>query len=372
MRKIIIIFLAIWGVAGLRGIRAQEEDVPFAVEERMEAVVEKIMEEKEVEVMGIRQIYQEVQLLVTSGSEEGERITIINGDIPLADSKVFRLKDRVIVSKQRGLEGEAIYNVVDYLRTESMTYLFLLFIGLTLIVTRWKGVASLVSMALTFGVVVGIMLPKISEGSNPVAVAILGAGLIIPITFYLSHGINRKTTVAIGSTLISLLITGSLSIWFMNWGKLSGISSEEAALLFSMKPGILSMRGLLLAGIVIGSLGILDDITVAQAAVVEQLKLNSEKIKFGQLYQAAMKVGRDHIASMVNTLVLVYAGASLPLMLLFVDSTRPFREIINYEFMAEEVVRTLAGSIGLILAVPITTLMAAWAFKHTEATRRAE
>jgi len=196
-----------------------------------------------------------------------------------------------------------------------------------------------------------------------VGTATLGSLLIIPLTFYLSHGFNKKTTVAVFGTLISLVLTGLLAKYFVGWARLTGFASEEAGFLQVMRPGLVSMKGLVLAGIIIGVLGVLDDITIAQAAVVEQLRQTDPNLAPEDLFWRAMRVGQDHIASMVNTLVLVYAGAALPLLLLFVDTSSPFREIINHEAIAEEIIRTLVGSIGLIAAVPITTFLAVWLFR---------
>jgi len=181
---------------------------------------------------------------------------------------------------------------------------------------------------------------------------------IIPITFYLSHGFNKKTTVAVGGTVIALIITGILAGIFVEAAKLTGFASEEAGFLQVAKQGLVNIKGLLLAGIIIGVLGVLDDVTVSQSAIVFQLKQANAKIKAGELYKRAMDVGKDHISSMVNTLVLVYTGAALPLLLLFIDNPHPFSEVVNYEIIADEIVRTLVGSIGLVLAVPITTLIA--------------
>jgi len=183
---------------------------------------------------------------------------------------------------------------------------------------------------------------------------------IIPATFFLSHGFNKKTWIAIGGTLIALIITGVLADIFVEGAKLTGFASEEAGFLQAHKLGLINIKGLLLAGIIIGVLGVLDDITVSQSAIVQQLKEANSKLKAGELYKKAMSVGKDHIASMVNTLILVYTGAALPLLLLFIDNPHPFSDIINYEIIADEVVRTLVGSIGLMLAVPITTFIAAF------------
>lgn len=154
---------------------------------------------------------------------------------------------------------------------------------------------------------------------------------------------------------------------FISLGRLTGLSSEEAGMLLVQRSGNFDMKGLLLCGIIIGALGVLDDITISQASIVNELIKGSEKPKGSVIYKQAMNVGRDHISSMVNTLVLAYAGASLPLLLIFVDNPHPFSEIINYEFLAEEIIRTLVGSIGLILAVPITTLIAVnWIRKNKD------
>ena len=207
------------------------------------------------------------------------------------------------------------------------------------------------------------ILPQISAGHDPIFIAILASLFIIPVTFYLSHGLSRKTTTAVAGTFIALIITGILATIFVNVTRLTGFSSEEAGFLQAEKGGLVNIKGLLLAGIIVSVLGILDDITVSQASVVHQLKKLSPNLTLMQLYSKAMEVGRDHIASVVNTLVLVYAGAAMPLFLLFIDSSRPFGQVINHELIAEEIIRTLVASIGLILAVPITTFLTAYFIK---------
>ncbi len=248
---------------------------------------------------------------------------------------------------------------MDFVRTDSLVLLTIIFVAVTLLVARWKGLASVVSMALTFLLIMVFVLPKLADGVNPVLIALVASALIIPVTFYLSHGVNKKTTAAILASWITLLFTGFLAYIFINLGKLSGTASDEAATLSTFLHGTVNMKGLLLAGFIIGTLGILDDITISQAAIVEALA-KTTKHKLGHLYSKGMEVGRDHISSNVNTLILVYAGTSLPLMLIFIDNPHPFSEVVNYEFIAEAIIRTLVGSIGLVIAVPVTTLIAAW------------
>ena len=335
-----------------------------------ETRVTKVIEDKTIEIDGVKQPDQKLELTITRGDLKDRKIIVENGNIPVANVVRYKLNDRLMVNRQKDPTGRDVFNIVDFIRTDTIYLLLIIFIAATILIAQLKGVLSLLSVGVTFGIIFWIILPQLSAGTNPVVVAIIGSILIIPITFYLSHGLNKKTSVAIGGTLISLIVTGILASLFINIGKLNGFSSEEAGLLATIKQGAINMKGLLLAGIVIGAVGVLDDITISQAAIVEQLSQANEKLKFRELYNRAMKIGRDHITSMVNTLILVYAGASLPLLLIFIDNPHPISEIINLEFIAEEITRTLVGSIGLILAVPITTLIACVVFKKLKIHKR--
>jgi len=330
-------------------------------EESLEATIKNILEEKQVKPMGSEnlQLYQKLELLVTKGSLKDKKIVVENGNLPIANNLKYKVNDKVIVTLSKDFEGKDIFYITDYIRRGSLIWLLLIFIAFTVIVAKWRGITSLIGMGISFLVIFLFILPKILSGSNPVEIAILGSIVIIPVNFFLSHGFNKKTTVAITGTLIALIATGFLANIFVEVSKLTGFASEDAGFLQATKQGVINMKGLLLAGIIIGALGVLDDITISQSAIVFQLKKANEKLKFDELYERAMNVGQDHVSSMVNTLILVYAGASLPLLLLFVNNPHPFSEIINYEIIATEVVRTLVGSIGLILAVPITTIIAA-------------
>lgn len=329
-------------------------------EERLEAVVSEIVEEKQIEANGREQLYQKLKLLVTKGSLKGKDIVVENGNIPLANVFKYGIGDKLIVSISKNFENKDVYYIADYVRRDSLYWLFGLFVGLTLLIGGKRGLSAIVGMVYSFFIIFSFLLPQISAGRDPIFIAIIASLLIIPVTFYLSHGLNKKTTVAIVGTAISLIITGILANVSVDAAKLTGFASEEAGFIEAQNPGIINVRGLLLAGIIIGALGVLDDITISQAAVVYQLKRAAKSLVPGQLFSRAMDVGRDHIASVVNTLVLVYTGAALPLLLLFINSPIPFSEVINYEILAEEIVRTLVASIGLILAVPITTILAAF------------
>jgi len=350
----IFIFLLFLIAIPTSSIHAQEQG------ETLEAAIINILEEKEIEFefSEEKQLYQKLELLVTKGSLKDSKIIVENGNLPITNLRKYQVNDKVIVIYSQDFEGNDFFYIADYIRRDSLFWLFVIFVILVAIVAKWRGITSLLGMGASFFVIFKFILPKILAGSDPIQIAIIGSLFIVPFTFYLSHGFNKKTSIAIAGTAISLIITGILANIFVNAAKLTGFASEEAGFLQVAGQGAINIKGLLLAGIIIGVLGILDDITIAQSAIVIQLKKANPKLKFKQLYQRAMDVGQDHISSMVNTLILIYTGAALPLLLLFINNPHPFLEIINYEIIADEIVRTLVGSIGLILAVPITTLIA--------------
>jgi len=346
---------------------AQDEYQPteLAQEETLEAIVTGVLEEREItsELGGENQLYQKLELLVTKGSLKDKKIITESGGMPTVNLQRYKVGDRLVMSLSSDLEGNDVFYISDYVRRNSLLRLFLIFVVLAIVVGKWWGLASIIGMGFSFLIIFKFVLPRLLAGADPIVTAVVGSLFIIPITFYLSHGLNKKTSVAIVGTIISLIITGILAGIFVDAAKLTGFASEEAGFLQVARQGTIDIKGLLLAGIIIGTLGILDDVTVSQSSIVNQLKEADKTLSFGELYRRAMKVGQDHISSMVNTLVLVYTGAALPLLLLFIDNPRPFSEVVNYEIIADEIVRTLVGSIGLILAVPITTLIAALSLK---------
>ncbi|MCX8008808.1 MAG: YibE/F family protein, partial [Patescibacteria group bacterium] len=336
---------------------AQNNTVYHPQEEKLESVVTKILEEREVKHQNTTRIQQIIEVLVTKGSKKGTSMIIGSNDIPLVNDRRYTIGDRLLISATKDVNNQDIFFVVDYIRRDILFVLFGIFVFLTFFIGRIHGVLSLIGMIYSFFIIFSFILPQIHAGKNPIWIAVMGSMAIIPVTFYLSHGFNKKTTLALISTLISVCITGALAAIFLELGKLSGFSSEEAGFLESIHPGKINIQGLLLAGILISVLGILDDVTVSQASIVAQLKETAPYLSHTELYRRAMNVGRDHIASVVNTLILVYTGASLPLLILFIDNPAPFSEVINYEIIAQEIIQTLVSSIGLILSVPITTAL---------------
>lgn len=362
MKKFFSLFITLIIILGIiitPETRAQEDIFDYQ-EETIEGKVTQILGERQITstVEGESHLFQNLEIFVTKGSLKSNTIPVESGDVFTGTTPKYKVGDNVIIQYTKTAEGVENFLITDYVRRNTLLLLFIFFVVVTIIIGKCQGLSSLIGMAISFLVIFKFVLPRIYVGSDPVQTAILGSIMIIPFTFLMSHGINKKTGIAIIGTLISLVFTGVLASIFVNASKLSGFASEEAGFLYSFMPGIINIKGLLLAGIIIGVLGVLDDITVSQSAIVEQLKLANPKLRAGELYKKAMAVGKDHIASMVNTLILVYTGAALPLLLLFINNPLPFSELINYEIIADEVVRTLVGSIGLMLAVPITTVIA--------------
>ncbi len=292
------------------------------------------------------------------GGEKGKNVGVIIDSSQESVIGSLAKGDRVIVEASQAPGKKPVYLVSTRVRTPALLILTLLFVACTLLVARVRGFASIGAMVLSFAVIFFFILPRIIAGDDPVLTAILGSCVFVPVSFVLSHGANPKTVTAVVSTLVALIITGLLGTFFVELGNLTGFASEEASYVLLMVNQSINLHDLLLAGIVIGASGILDDITVSQSAVVFALKSAAPDMSFTEIYAKAMDVGRDHIASLVNTLILIYAGASLPLLLLFISSSVSPLVAVNFEVIAEEIVRTLVASIGIILAVPITTLFA--------------
>jgi uncharacterized membrane protein len=265
-------------------------------------------------------------------------------------------KVRLAVLEQPG--QPASYALRDLGRGPAMVYLAALFVIVVVAFGRWQGVRSLIALGLSAVVIVGFIVPAILAGRSPVPVALVGAMAIMLASLYLSHGPGPKTTAAVAGTALALGLTAAISAAFVELTSLTGLASEEAQNA-NFELGGVSMRGLLLAGVIVGGLGVLDDVTVSQASLVFELARANPALRAAELVRAALRVGRDHVAATVNTIFLAYAGAALPLLVLFFTVQQPLGTVITSEVVAVEIVRSLCGSIGLIAAVPLTTLLAA-------------
>lgn len=347
----------------LHRVSAQMPLEPPPPEERHEAVVTKIVEEGQIEVAeGAKQPFQKVEAQITEGAMKAKKVIAQMGGIILTnDDQKVKVGDKISVAHIRKIDGSEEFYVADFIRVNSLYLLVIAFLAAVVIVGGIRGLRSFVGLVISFVVLIKYIIPKIVEGGDPVFISVTGSLIILVTTLYLAHGISRRTTAAVLGTFFSLIITAVLASVFVGLTKLSGFSSEQASFL-SMFPGMqVNLKGILLGGIIIGSLGVLDDITISQAACVFELKDANNKLKWKELWIRGLRIGREHIASLVNTLVLAYAGASLPLLLLFtLNGGEPLNVLLNREMMATEVVRTFVGSLGLVAAVPITTAIAAF------------
>jgi uncharacterized membrane protein len=270
----------------------------------------------------------------------------------------FEVGDRIRVVYFDDISGDRIYSVYDYQRDTPMLVLVLLFGAAVIALGRWRGFGALAGLAASLLVLVWFTLPAILDGTDPVLVAVVSASVIAFLALFLAHGIEPSTAVALVATLASLVLTAVLAQLFVTASHFSGLADDPSLLLTSLASDI-DPRGILLAGIVIGSLGVLDDVTVTQVSAVWQLKALRPELTARELVTPALRIGRDHISSTVNTLFLAYAGTSLPLLLLFVEANQGFADVVTRELVATEVVRALVGSIGLVASVPIATWLAA-------------
>ncbi len=309
------------------------------------------------DLFGAEQHIQMLDVRIEEGKEAGDirEVDYIN---QLVRGAPQRLQEgEAVVLVRSDLDGEVTYEVYEPYRLNSLLWLVVLFVGLAVIISGWRGLSALIGLTATLFILIKWVIPGIVAGGNPLLISFGGAVAIAMISIYLSHGFSKRTTLAVLSTLFTLCLSLLMAVLAVRFATLFGMGSEETVYLSSF--GDFDLRGLLLGAIVIGTLGVLDDITTTQVAAVEELHKANHRLSLKQLYHRGFSVGKEHIASMINTLVIAYVGASFPVFLLITKSPQPLWVILNNEYLAEEIVRTLVGSATLILAVPVATGLAA-------------
>lgn len=296
-------------------------------------------------------------ITVGEGRDAGQSVTLPLPSGP--GSQRFAAGDEVVLlHNPQAEEGMPAYQLSDHDRSMPLALLGVAFALAVVAFGRWRGLTALAGLAITFVLLLTFVIPGILAGRSPMLVAIVGAAAIMLTVLYLTHGFTLATSMAVLGTLASLSITGVLSYAAIGLAELSGIT-DDSSFTLDMSMSI-DTQGLLLASIIIGALGVLDDVTVTQAVTVAELAAANPSYGFRRLYRAGSRVGRAHIASVINTIVLAYAGASLPLLLLFSVGEQPLGEVLTTPVIAQEVTRSVVGTLGLISAVPITTALAAW------------
>lgn len=366
MKKIISVILFLLLLFPVIGQAQEDSDLsPIVFTARvLEVLEEKIITRDD----GSQFVQQNLKLIGLNGQFQDQHFNYLGvGDLEVIGGNVYQKGDKVKVMYQEDLQGQGVFYVTDFVRQSYLIWLTVFLLLVVVVVASWKGLKALFSLALTFVIILWFIIPLILRGYNPLFITILGSLFILMIIVYLTEGFNRKSTVSVLSIGLSLLITGVLAIVFTSLARLTGSAQEEVMYLIGAGKGVINFQGLLLAGIIIGTLGALDDGAISQVAAVDELKKANPNLHGWELYRRAMKIGTSHIGSMINTLFLAYAGASMPLLLIFSLRQEPFNGfdlIINNETIATEIVRAFVGSIGLALAIPIATILAVYLLKN--------
>ena len=336
--------------------------------ETFEAKILEIIDEEIIErADGTQDIQQNIRLKGLSGSWEDKEFEYFGiSSIDVLNQSIYEVGDRVVVNYEKDLENNDQFYIMGFMRRGYLYLLGFIFATVIIIVGRGKGIRSLFSLVVSFAVIIKFIIPGIMSGYSPLLISLIGASFILFSIIYITEGFNKKTHIAVLSVFLSLVLTFVISWIFVNLTKLTGFASEDTSFLVGTGSGVIDFRGLLLAGILIGTLGVLDDVILAQTETISEIKTLNPSLSNKEVMKVGNKIGRTHLSSMVNTLFLTYAGASLPLLILFnLGDTigLNFAQAINNEVIATEIVRTLSGSIGLALAFPITTVLATYFIK---------
>ncbi len=329
-----------------------------------EAKVIEIVKEKELtREDGSTNLQQNLKLEGLTGRWEGKEFNFYGIDeLDVINSNIYQVGDRVMVNYLQDAEGKDVYYVVDYVRRGNLYLLAIIFAVLVIAIGEWKGLRAVISLVGSFAVIMGFIIPNILNGHSPLMIGLIGALVILIFIIYITEGFNKKSHISILSIFVCLVLTYILASMFSSLARLTGMAQEETMFLIGIGETAIDFKGLLLTAIIIGTLGVLDDVVISQVSSVEQIVKANPNLSRMKVFSMAFDVGKSHLASMVNTLFLAYAGASLPLLILFSVNEPPFLtfgQVINNEMIATEIVRTLVGSIGIALAVPISTILAA-------------
>jgi uncharacterized membrane protein len=298
----------------------------------------------------------ETTIRILKGPDAGKTFTVHDSDLGGRDAAQFGIGETVVVETITRGDGSQEFIMRENYRLPALGWLFAFFLLIAFLLGGRTSLMAVLGLLVSIGILLMLVIPRILAGGNPLFISLVGCVLIACTSLYMAHGFSRRTSVALLSTVLTLAVSAVLAVVFVHLGKLFGLGSEEALYLQSGQLAGIDLRGLLLGGILIGCLGVLDDITTAQTAAIDEISKANPALTPLQLRTAGFSVGKEHIASLINTLALAYVGASLPLLLLFkTQADFPLWVTLNGEFLAEEIVRTLVGSATLLIAVPLST-----------------
>ncbi|HRH93860.1 MAG TPA: YibE/F family protein, partial [Candidatus Peribacteria bacterium] len=299
------------------------------------------------------------------GADAGTVFSMDNGILANRDDMRLQAGQQVIIDRMTKADGSVQYAMRERYRLPAIYWLLGAFVVLGIIFGGVTGFMSIVGLLVSVGVLLLFVVPKIADGADPLVISVIGSYIIAFTSLYLAHGFKKRTSVALLSTCVTLALAAATAVLSVKFTQLFGMGSEESLYLQSGPLAGVNLRGLLIGGFIIGALGVLDDVTTAQTAAIDEISKANPSLTPAQLYRAGFSVGKEHIASLINTLALAYVGASLPLLLLFRENKDvPTWMIVNSETIAEEIVRTLVGSTTLLLAVPISTWCASYFLKN--------
>ena len=359
MGKIVFVILTCLFLVSL--VSAQE--VYQELKEIVPADVLQILSEEERTIDGTDTVVhvQHIEARIQGGSQEGRMVIFENELVPL------EVGDSVYLNYLKTINGDEYFIFKDFKRQGPLLVLLLLFVGLLIFFTRMQGVRAVVSLGLSVFAILFLLVPALLAGHNPALVSAGIATLILALVLFITHGIHPRSVIAFGGTVAAVLATCAVAWIAVDVLKLTGFGSDAAVYLNFSTNGRLDFAGLLLGSIIIGILGVLDDVSITQASVVRELRAANAALSVRELYVRAINVGKDHIGSLVNTLALAYIGVSLPLVLLYATASAELALTLNQEIVAAELVRIIVGSIGLVLAIPLTTIIAAWWYANHDA-----
>jgi len=357
-----VVVLSLVAAPMLRGLfqsDPESTDVGYS-SDTVRAQVISIAEEEQVDYNGTPQIYQLAEVEIMEGEFLGTRVFMDFGKNQIVpEDYVLSTGDEILVSVGVSLvDNTTDAYFIDFVRGRAILLIFAIFVVIAFLVGSWTGLRSLLGMLVGLGVIVLFIIPQIAGGANPVLISIIGSIIFLGLSLYLVYGWKAMTHAAVISMALALSITGLLSFLFIRLARLTGFGNEDMMFLMQQSQIPIDMRGILLAGIIIGSLGVLDDLVVGQSSSVFQLHAANPALQFKELFARAMTIGRDHVSASVNTLVLAYAGESLPMLLLFSITNVNLGMAINVSNIAEEIVRAMAGTIELFISIPIATALA--------------
>lgn len=339
------------------------------VSDKVETVRAKVLdilnqEVKDIPGTDVKSNFQTIQVVILEGTEKNKTVTVDNDYLSLKKGEVFYL-----MHTTNSLDGRDYYSVSEPYRLPSVLFFVFLFVVLVFIFGGIQGIRGLVSLIGSFVLILYVMLPGILHGYSPIIMSLAVSALIIVVGSYITHGFNKTTSSAVIGMIVTVLFTGFLAYVAVHITRLSGFANEEAVYLNLDTRGSIDFVGLLLGGILIGLLGVLYDVAIGQAISVEELHHVAPHLSRKIIFNRALRIGREHIGALVNTLAIAYVGVSLPLLLLYLKSSDASLSLtLNRELFSTEIIRTMIGSIGLVVAVPITTLISVWILMRTRET----